>query len=50
MIFDELVRNTWHVGSIVELVVGFLYLVLPTDSILYFFHPERFNETDLIYD
>ena len=39
MIFDDLVRGTWHVGPIVELCVGFLYIILPIGSILNFFHP-----------
>lgn len=39
LIFDSLLRHNWHVMSVVELCIGFTYLLLPISQILKFFHP-----------
>ncbi len=40
VIFDTSIRNTYQVESIVLICVGALYLVLPIDHFLEFFHKE----------
>jgi len=43
LIFDSQIRNgvTWQ--SIVCLIIGIVYVILPMDSILNFFHEEKFK-------
>lgn len=49
LIFDSLLRNSWHYLSLIEIGVGTLYIMLPVGKILKFFHPERFLSTEITY-
>lgn len=39
LIFDGLIRHEWNVIPVIEIILGFIYLILPTGMILNFIHP-----------
>ena len=43
IIFDYQLRDGVPTSSIVMIIFGFIYIVLPTDQILQFFHDEQFK-------
>jgi hypothetical protein len=43
LIFDSHIRNGVAWQSIVCLILGFIYVILPMDSVLDFFHEEKFK-------
>ena len=43
LIFDSQIRSAIAWESIVCLILGVIYLILPMDSILDFFHEEKFK-------
>ena len=43
IIFDSQIRNSYCITSIVMSAVAILYLMLPIDDFLNYFHPERFK-------
>lgn len=43
IIFDRQLRGKVHPSSIIMVVVGFVYLILPWDRILIYFFDEKFN-------
>ena len=43
LMFDQQIRSTYVVGSIVMIIVAFFYLLLPIDRLIDFFNPEGFN-------
>ena len=46
LIFDRWLRDTWTVVSVIELIIGFLYFILPTNDILEHLHAEPFELTE----
>lgn len=49
LIFDSQIRSATTWESIVCLVLGVIYLLLPMDSILDFFHEEKFKTQERTY-
>ena len=49
LIFDRLIRDEINVIPIIELSIGFIYLILPINTIILFFHPEKFHISELTY-
>ena len=43
LMFDQQIRSTYVIGSIVMIILAFFYLLLPIDSLIDYFHPENFN-------
>jgi hypothetical protein len=43
MIFDSQIRDGWDASSIVFICVAFVYIVLPMNDILEYFHEEKFE-------
>lgn len=43
IIFDAQIRDSYCITSIIMSAVAILYLVLPIDDFLNYFHPEKFN-------
>jgi hypothetical protein len=46
ILFDQQIRDSYHISSFLMLGVGVLYLLLPIDSMLEYFHPEKFNNEE----
>ena len=49
IIFDFQIRDGVSTASIVMIVIGFIYMALPTDQILQFFHHEKFKNEEKKY-
>lgn len=43
IVFDSQIRTSYSVESIVLASIAFIYLLIPIDDILAFFHSEKFN-------
>lgn len=43
LIFDSQIRDSYCISSITMCAAAILYLALPIDEFLNFFHPERFK-------
>ena len=46
IIFDCQLRDSYNITSLIMLSIGFVYLLLPVDQILEYFHPEKFNNEE----
>jgi hypothetical protein len=49
LIFDYQIRDTYSSASIIYLSLGFVYLLLPINSILSYFHKEKFKYEEKLY-
>jgi len=43
ILFDCQIRDSYHWSSFLMLSMGVVYLFLPIDTFLEYFHPEKFN-------
>lgn len=50
IIFDTQIRNTYAISSVIMCAIAIIYLILPVDSILEFFHPEKFKTEEKTYE
>ena len=50
IIFDTQIRSSLAISSIVMCAIAAIYLILPLDSILEFFHPEKFKTEEKTYE
>ena len=50
LFFDERIRDGFQVESIVMITVSFVYLIVPSTSIIKYFHEEKFAPKEKTYD